>query len=237
MTATGIEIATEDGPAPAFVFGEATRPGVLLFIDGIGMRPAMHELGEQLAAAGYHVLMPDVFWRMGAYTAPDPKAIMTDAAVRGAWFGKVMATTTVPKVMTDTRAYLAYLGDKPVGLTGYCMGGRLAIVAAETYPDRVAAVAAYHPGGLVGDAPDSPHLAVGKITGRVYVGGAMEDATFTDAQRATFAASLAAAGVAHTVERYPCLHGWVPSDTLAHDAAGAARHWETLTALFAQTIG
>jgi carboxymethylenebutenolidase len=237
MTATRIEIATEDGPAPAFVFGDPSRPSVLLFIDGIGMRPAMHELGEHLGAAGYHVLMPDVFWRMGAYTAADPKTIMTDPAARSAWFGKVMATSNAANVMRDTRAYLAYLGDQPVGVTGYCMGGRLAIIAAETYPARVAAVAAYHPGGLVGDGPDSPHLAVGKITGRVYVGAAMEDASLTDAQRATFAAALAEAGVAHTVELYPCRHGWVPSDTVVHDAAGTARHWETLRALFAETIG
>src|SRR5258708_5117940 len=222
MTATRIEIATDDGSALAFVFGESSAPSVLMFIDGIGMRPAMHELGAHLAAAGYYVLMPDLFWRMGAYTAPDPTSLMQDAAARGAWFGKVTATTNAATMMKDTRAYLDYLGSRKVGVVGYCMGGRIAVVAAETYPDRVAAAAAYHPGGLVTDGPDSPHLAVSKIAGRVYVGGAMDDASFTDEQRAKFDAALAEAAVDHVVERYEAKHGWVPSDTPVHDAAATA---------------
>lgn len=237
MTGTRIEIATEDGVAPAYVFGDDAAPSVLLLIDGVGMRPAMHELGDHLAAAGYHVLVPDMFWRMGAYTAPDPRSLMQDPAARGAWFARVTATTNAATMVKDTRAYLDFFGSKPVGITGYCMGGRIAITAAEVYPARVAAVAAYHPGGLVTDAPDSPHLAVGTIAARVYVGGAMEDASFTDAQRATFTAALAAAGVEHQVDRYEARHGWVPSDTPVHDAAATARHWETLLALFRQTIG
>lgn len=178
-----------------------------------------------------------MFWRMGAYTAPDPRSLMQDPAARGAWFARVTATTNAATMVKDTRAYLDFFGSKPVGITGYCMGGRIAITAAEVYPARVAAVAAYHPGGLVTDAPDSPHLAVGTIAARVYVGGAMEDASFTDAQRATFTAALAAAGVEHQVDRYEARHGWVPSDTPVHDAAATARHWETLLALFRQTIG
>ena len=235
MTGTRIEIATADGSAPAFVFGESSAPSVLLFIDGIGMRPAMHELADHLAAAGYHVLMPDLFWRMGAYTAPEPKSLQ-DAAVRGAWFGKVMATTNAATLTKDTHAYLEYFGSKKVGVTGYCMGGRMAIVAAETYPDRIAAAAAYHPGGLVTDGPDSPHLAVAKIKASVYVGGAMEDASFTDEQRAKFAAALAEASVDHVVELYPAKHGWVPSDTPVHDPVAAARHWDTLLALLKKTL-
>ena len=150
-----ITIHTDDGDAPAYVFtpaGDGPWPGVLFFIDGIGMRPAMHELGERLAREGYYVLMPDVFWRAGAYTAPDPKALFSDPAVRQAWFQKVFAHAQPPMIMRDTRAYLDHLArspkvsPKPVGITGYCMGGRLAITAAATYPDRIAAAAAYHPG-------------------------------------------------------------------------------------------
>jgi carboxymethylenebutenolidase len=197
----------------------------------------MHEMAEHLAGRGYHVLMPDLFWRLGPYTAPAPAALFSDPAVRGEWFKRVMATTNATALLNDAPAYLDYFGGKPVGMTGYCMGGRMAITVAEAFPDRVAAVAAYHPGGLVTDAPDSPHLGVGKIKARVYIGGAIDDASFTDDQRAKFAAALAEAGVAHTVELYQARHGWVPSDTPAHDVAEAARHWATLTALFKATIG
>lgn len=235
MIPTRIEIPTVDGVAPAFVFGAAGAPEVLVLMDGLGMRPAMHALAERLAAEGYRVLLPDLFYRLGAYDPPDPTLLFSDPAVRTAWWQRLAGTTST-QLVRDLGAYLQAMGSGKVGVTGYCMGGRLALLAAATYPERFAAAAAYHPGGLVTDAPDSPHLVVDRIRASVYVGGASDDATFTDAQRETLDEGLTAAGVDHVVERYDARHGWVPSDTPAHDAAATARHWETLLALLARTL-
>jgi carboxymethylenebutenolidase len=228
-----IEIKTEDGVAPAFEFGSG--PSVLFLIDGIGMRPAMHEMAERLGKAGYHVLMPDLFYRIGAYTAPEPAKLFSDPAVRNEWFSRVMSTTTPEKLLRDIPAYLARLPGK-VGVTGYCMGGRIALSVAGNFPDRIVAAAAYHPGGLVTDTPDSPHLLAPKIVASVYIGRAKEDANFTDAQLAVIEKALSDAHVDHVIETYPALHGWVPSDTPVHDAAQAERHWETLLALFGKHL-
>jgi len=236
MAGTRIDIPTADGVAPAFLFGAAQAPQAVLFIDGLGMRPAMHELAERLAGAGYRVLMPDLFYRLGAYTAPDPRALFADPEVRAAWWRRHHESgTTAESLLRDVGAYLDRI-DGRCGVTGYCMGGRLAVMAAATYPDRIAAAAAYHPGGLVTDAPDSPHLLLGAIRAKVYIGGATDDTSFTDAQRQTVDDALTAAGVEHTVELYPARHGWVPGDTPAHDHAAAERHWETLLALFGSTL-
>ncbi|HUS65047.1 MAG TPA: dienelactone hydrolase family protein [Kofleriaceae bacterium] len=232
---TRIDIETEDGVAPAFLSGPPAGPAVLLLMDGIGMRPAMHELAAQIADAGYRVLMPDLFHRFGEYTAPDPAALFSDPAVRAAWWGR-HAKTTAASLVRDIGVYLDHIGAPKVGVTGYCMGGRLALSAAATYPDRIAAAAAYHPGGLVTDAADSPHRHLASIRASVYIGGAMEDPTFTDAQRQTIDDALTEANVDHVVELYPARHGWVPSDTPVHDPAAAARHRETLLALFARTL-
>jgi len=235
VTATRIEIETADGIAPAFAYGAPAAPQVLLLMDGIGMRPAMHELAMRLAEAGYQVLLPDLFYRLGEYTAPDPRVLFSDPAVRAAWAARHTGTTE--KTLTrDIGAFLDHLGAEKVGVTGYCMGGRLALIAAATYPDRIAAAAAYHPGGLVNDSADSPHHLFARIQASVYVGAAMEDPTLTDAQRQMVADTLTAAGVDHVVELYQARHGWVPSDTPVHDPAAAARHWETLLALFARTL-
>jgi carboxymethylenebutenolidase len=228
-----ISIKTDDGVCPAYEFG--TGPSVLFFIDGIGMRPAMHELGERLGAAGYRVVMPDVFYRAGAYTAPEPAKLFTDPDVRAAWFKRVGAIATPELVMRDTRAYLAELAGK-VAVTGYCMGGRLALTAAGTYPDRIVAAAAYHPGGLATDAPDSPHLLASKVKAKVYVGAASDDASFPAEQQDKLTAAFQAAHVDYQLEVYPAKHGWVPSDTPVHDAAAAERHWTTLLALLARTL-
>jgi carboxymethylenebutenolidase len=228
-----ISIKTDDGVCPAYEFG--TGPSVLLFIDGIGMRPAMHEMGERLGAAGYRVVMPDVFYRAGAYTAPEPAKLFTDPDVRAAWFKKVSAIATPELVMRDTRAYLGELSGK-VAVTGYCMGGRLALTAAGMYPDRIVAAAAYHPGGLATDAADSPHLLASKIKAKVYIGAATDDASFPVEQQDKLTAAFKAAHVDYELEVYPAKHGWVPSDTPVHDAAAAERHWTTLLALLERTL-
>jgi carboxymethylenebutenolidase len=235
MSATRIEIPTDDGVAPAFAFGAPASPPVLLLSDGIGMRPAMHEMAERLAAAGYHVLVPDLFYRLGPYTPPDPRVLFSDPETRAAW-ARRLGANTADKLLGDIRAYLGHLGDAPCGVTGYCMGGRLALLAAATFPDRIAAAAAYHPGGLVSDAPDSPHHRLGRIRARVYIGAASDDPSFTDEQRAIVEQALAAAGVDHVMELYAARHGFVPSDTPVHDAAAAERHWETLLALLRSTL-
>ena len=235
MAATQIEIATEDGTCPAYVYGDPGAPSVLLYIDGIGMRPAIRAVGERIAAAGYHVLVPDLFYRMGPYTAPDPKALFTDPEVQAAWFAKARGALDPARTMRDTRAFLDHLSG-PVAVVGYCMGGRMAVTAAATYPDRIVAAAAYHPGGLVTDAADSPHLLAAKIKARLYVGRATDDRGFTDDQAARLDQALTEAGVDHVIELYPARHGWVPSDTPVHDPAAVARHDETLLALLGETL-
>lgn len=227
-----ITIQTADGEAPAYELGDG--PSVLFFIDGLGMRPAMQRMQERLAGAGYRVLMPDLFYRAGRYEPIDAKTFMTDEAARNAWF-KLISGTTADQYQADVAAYLAHLPG-PVGTTGYCMGGRMSIMSAERYPERIVAAAAYHPGGLVTDKPDSPHLAVSAIQASVYVGAAEGDLHFTKEQQATFQQALTAAGVDGVVEEYPAKHGWVPDDTAIHDATQAERHWDTLLALFKRKL-
>jgi carboxymethylenebutenolidase len=107
----------------------------------------------------------------------------------------------------------------------------MALIAAATFPDQIAAAASFHPGHLVTDQPSSPHLLVPKIKGKVYVAGAIEDASFTDDMKERLKKALAEAGVDHTVETYPAKHGWVLRDTLAYNPEEAEHHWRALVAL------
>lgn len=216
----------------------APFPAVILFMDGPGIRPAIQEMAGRLAASGYAVFLPDLFYRAGPYEPVDPKVVFTNPDLRAAHREKYMATASPRNVMADTAVLIAAIDEAPeaapgpIGVVGYCMGGKPALFAGATYPDRIAAAASYHGGGLAGEGPGSPHLLLPKIAGKVYVAGAIEDSNFTDEQKATLTAAMEKAGIEHVVETYPAKHGWVPGDTPAHDPAEAEHHWQTLVPFF-----
>ena len=240
-----ITIRTRDGQCRSFVFrpdGSGPWPAVLVYMDGLAIRPAMLEIGERLAASGYFTLLPDLFYRSGPYEPMDPKRVFADPEQRRILMEKFMAPATAANVMADTAAFLEFIAAQPdvkpgpVGTTGYCMGGLMSLTAAGTYPQRIAAAASYHGGRLATEAPDSPHRLAGTMRARIYVAGATEDASFPPQMKARLEEALTQAGVTHQIETYPARHGWVFRDTPVYDAAAAERHWQTLLALFASTL-
>lgn len=246
MARTSVAIKTQDGLCPASVMrpaGKGPWPAVIVFMDGPGIRPALFELGERLAGHGYYVLLPDLFYRAGPYPPNNVAALFSDPERRKAWMDKYQSTASYANIMRDMRAFLEFLTAqrdvKPgkLGTTGYCMGGGMSLTAAGTYPERVAAAASYHGGRLATDAPDSPHLLAPKIKARLYIAGAVEDASFPDEMKARLDRALSDAKVSYTLETYAgARHGWVPTDTPAHNPAAAERHWQTLVGLFDLTL-
>jgi carboxymethylenebutenolidase len=240
-----VEIKTKDGSCPSYVYrpaGSGPWPAVLVFMDGIGIRPAMLELGERLASYGYFVLLPDLFYRSGPYEPMNPHTLFSDPEQRKVLMEKFVAFATQANIMSDTAAFLDYLAAEPdvkpggVGVTGYCMGGLMSLTAAGTYPERIAACASYHGARLATDAPTSPHLLAPKIKARVYIGGAIEDQSFPDDMKARLEEAFTIAGVDHLIETYPAKHGWVFRDTPVYDADAAERHWQTLLVLLDETL-
>jgi carboxymethylenebutenolidase len=240
-----IEIRTRDGVCPSYVYRPTTPgpwPAVLVYMDGLAIRPAMLEVGERLATYGFFVLLPDLFYRSGPYEPMNPREVFSDPQKRKVLMEKYFALATQANIMSDTKAFLAYLAAQPdvkpgaIGTTGYCMGGLMSLTAAGTYPDRIAATASYHGGRLATDDPDSPHLLAPKIKSRVYVGGAIEDQSFPDDMKARLEDALTKAGVDHKIETYAAKHGWVFRDTPVYDPAAAERHWQTMVKLFHETL-
>jgi carboxymethylenebutenolidase len=239
MTGTQVAIATPDGAARAFVFmprGQGPWPAVILYMDAIAIRPALFEMAERLAGHGYYVLLPDMFWRAGDYPEIDAKRVFADEALRAELFTKLMPSTDPEKAMRDTGAFLAWLAAQPLakpgpmGVTGYCMGAGVALRAAGTYPDKVAACAGFHGGRLATDDAASPHLLAPQIKAEVYMAGADNDSGFPPEQADRLREALTGTGVANTVLIYQgAAHGWVPSDAPVHNPEAAERHW---TALF-----
>ncbi|MCO1595374.1 dienelactone hydrolase family protein [Micromonospora sp. RHAY321] len=248
MQTTTVDIPTSDGVADASLTrpdGDGPFPAVLLFQDAFGPRPRLVEMAERIAARGYLVLTPHLFYRAGRAPLFDLSRL-GEADQRGAIFQKIMplvASLTADVVGRDTAAYLDFLAARgdvrpgPVVITGYCMGGTNALRAIEAHPDRIAAVASFHGGRIVTDAPDSPHLGVGSITGEVYFGHADEDQSMTPEQIATLEKALDAAGVRYRSEVYAgAHHGFTMADSAVYDERATERHWAALFDLLDRTL-
>ncbi len=245
MTMESVSIRTRDGECPANVFtpvGGGRHPAVIFFMDGLGIRPALLEMGQRLADHGYVVLVPDLFYRAGGYEPLDPKAVFATGDVRSA-LAHLFSSTDNRRAAEDTEAFLDYLnsredvaGDR-VGTTGYCMGGAISLTAAGTYPDRVAAAASFHGGNLATDSELSPHLLAPRMAARVYVAGADNDSSYPPEMADKLEHALTDAGVDHRCEIYEgALHGWTMADFPVYNRAAAERHWEELVGLFASTL-
>jgi carboxymethylenebutenolidase len=245
MPRIGVNIQTRDGVCPASVFTPANSvgpwPAVIFFMDGFGIRPALWEMGQHLADGGYLVLLPDLYYRIGRYPPKNPSQTLADPNLL-AEFRKLVSSLDRDQKISDAGAFIEYLssrsdvrGDR-FCVTGYCMGGNISLTAAGAFPDRFAAVASFHGSHLASDKPDSPHLLVKNISGRVYVAGAVEDGTFTDEQKNRLEQALTDAGVEHQIETYTgARHGFSVPDHPAYDPAAAARHRAALFSLLHNT--
>lgn len=234
-------ITTPDGVCPVLLFtpddGAGPWPGIVMYPDAGGVRPAFHEMAAELAGFGYAVLLPDVYYRHPGWAPFDMATVFHNPKERGRIMSLLHSIT--PEVMAvDAAAFFAYLAGRPevrgetFGICGYCMGGRTCLVVAGRVPDRVAAAASFHGGGLATDQPDSPHLLADRMRAAIYVAGAHKDASFTKAQATMLDDALSAAGVEHTVEFYPAEHGFAVPDNAPYDADAAARHWAAMRELF-----
>jgi carboxymethylenebutenolidase len=212
-------------------------------MDGLGIRQTLFDMGQRLADAGYVVFLPDLYYRAGPYEPLDPKAVFASNDVRGA-IGHLYPTTGNRPAARDAEAFIALIDGrkdvkgKKIGTTGYCMGGGISLTVAGTYPDRIAAAASFHGGGLASDAEDSPHLLAPKIAAKVYVAGADQDGSYPLEMATKLEKALTDATVDNRCEIYEgALHGWTMADFPIYNEPAAERHWTELLTLFKATLG
>jgi carboxymethylenebutenolidase len=240
-----IDVATPDGVADCYLTkpaGDGAHPGVLFMIDAIGLRPRIEEMADRIAAQGYVVLAPNVFYRGGRAPLWETP-VLEDPDSRGRFLhslGPLMGALTPGAVAADGGAYLDKLGeltDGPVGITGYCFGGWLGWMIATEHPDRVAAIGGFHAGRMVTDDEGSAHLLAPRVRAEVYWGHADQDPSMTAENIQALDEAMDAAGVRHTTELYGgAQHGYTMSDMGAYNEAAAERHFTALFALLQRAI-
>ncbi len=218
--------------------GDGPWPGVLAFPDAGGARETFRKMGDRLASMGYVALIPDIYYRAGEWAPFDVATLFTDPQER-ARLTALTSVLTNDRIIADSGAYSSFLLARPevagsaIGTIGYCLGGRMSLIAAGALGGKIAAAASFHGGRLaVADDPSSPHLAADRITATVYVAGAKDDDLFTAGQARLLESALTDAGVDHTIEFYPARHGFAVPDNPTYDAEADARHWAALHELY-----
>jgi carboxymethylenebutenolidase len=245
MARTDVQVPAPDGHSNGTLHvpdGDGSWPGVVVFPDAGGARETMREVGDRLAEMGYVALVPDIFYRAGEWAPFDMATAFSDESERTRMFGMIGELTN-DRIIADSGAYADFLLARPevsgsaIGSTGYCLGGRMSLLAAGGLGDKIGAAASFHGGRLaVADDPNSPHLAADRITATVYVAGAVEDGSFTAEQAELLDRALSDAGVDHIVEFYPAHHGFAVADNGTYDADASARHWEALGRLYGSRL-
>src|SRR5215469_1776924 len=241
VTESEVTIKTPDGMADSYFVHPATgtAPGVLVWPDIFGLRPAFRQMGKRLAESGYSVLVVNPFYRQ-------KKAPTADAG----------AKTPIPQLMplaqalnettqiTDAKAFIGWLDgqssvakNRKMGTQGYCMGGPFTFRTAFAMPDRIGAVASFHGGGLVIDAPNSPHLEVAKTKVQLLIAIAANDDMRSPNEKNVLKETFAKANLPAEIEVYTgAAHGWCPPDSGVYNEPQAEKAWSRLLALYGKAL-
>ncbi len=241
VTESDVSVMTPDGTADGYFVHPASgpAPGVLVWPDIFGLRPAFRQMGKRLAESGYSVLVVNPFYRV-------KKAPTADAG----------AKTPIPQLMplaqalnettqmTDAKAFIGWLDrqssvarNRKVGTQGYCMGGPIAFRTAAAVPDRVGAVASFHGGGLATDMPNSPHLQAAKSKAQFLIEIAENDDMRSPTDKTVLKEMFAKANLPAEIEVYAgAAHGWCPPDSQVYNEPLAEKAWGRLLALYAKAL-
>ena len=241
VTESEVNVTTPDGSADCYFVHPASgaAPGVLVWPDIFGLRPAFRQMGKRLAESGYSVLVVNPFYRVKkAPTAPAGSATPIPELTP---LARALNETTH---MTDAKAFIGWLDtqasvakNRKVGTQGYCMGGPIAFRTAAAVPDRVGAVASFHGGGLVTDAPNSPHLQAAKTKAQFLIAIASNDDARAPNDKTTLKDTFAKADLPAEIEVYTgAAHGWCPPDSQVYNEPQAEKAWSRLLALYGKAL-
>jgi carboxymethylenebutenolidase len=241
VTDGDVTVTTPDGMCDAYFVHPAsgTAPGVLVWPDIFGMRPAFRQMGKRLAESGYSVLVVNPFYRVKK--APTADAGSATPIPQLLPLAQALNETTH---MTDAKAFIGWLDqqasvakNKKIGTQGYCMGGPIAFRTAAAVPDRVGAVASFHGGGLVTNNPNSPHLQASKTKAQFLIAVAANDDQRSPDEKTVLKDTFAKANLPAEIEVYTgAAHGWCPPDSGVYNEPQAEKAWTRLLALYMKAL-
>jgi len=242
VTESEIDVTTPDGVSDSYFVhpSSGSHPGVLIWPDAFGLRPAKRQMAKRLAESGYAVLVVNQYYR----SQRAPIVNTTNFAEVSDTLRPLMGTLNAETQVRDARAFIGFLdrqqavdSNRKMGTMGYCMGGPFTMRTAASLPDRVGAAASFHGGGLVTDQQDSPHLLVPQMQAQYLFAIAANDDESQPEAKDVLRDAFSQAGLQAEIEVYEgALHGWCPPDSQVYDESKAERAWSRLLALFTRAL-
>jgi carboxymethylenebutenolidase len=241
VTESDVNVTTPDGTADCYFVHPATgsAPGVLMWPDIFGLRPAFRQMGKRLAESGYSVVVVNPFYRTKKAPTADAGAATPIDQVR-----PLAQTLNEHTHMTDAKAFIGWLDqqssvakNRKMGTQGYCMGGPIAFRTAAAVSDRIGAVASFHGGGLVTNQPNSPHLEAAKSKAQFLIAIAANDDARSPNDKSVLRETFAKANLPAEIEVYAdSAHGWCPPDSRVYNEPQAEKAWSRLLALYGKAL-
>ena len=245
VSESDVTVRTTGGLADGYFVHPATgaHPGVLLWPDALGLRPAFRTIAKRLAEAGYSVLVMNPHYR----TTSAPIGVDIDGFQAPAGREKVfrlLSSLTPAMTTTDAVAFAGYLDrqgcvdrTRKIGTLGYCIGGAMAVRTAAAVAKRVGVVASFHGAALVTEEASSPHLLVPKTRARALFAIAQSDDEKNPIAKALLRRAYDEANLPAEIEVYAgTRHGWCSLDAKVYDPVQAELAWSRLLAVFGEAL-
>jgi carboxymethylenebutenolidase len=161
VTTRSVQITAESGRMPAQLAQPADGgpyPAVIVVMEAFGLNDHIKDVGRRLAAEGFVTLAPDLYYREAVRVAGYddlPQAL------------RLMSSLSDDKVVVDIEAAVGFLKAQPnlrgdrIGMTGFCMGGRITFLTACRSGAIRAAVPFYGGGIASGEKSErTPHVPI-----------------------------------------------------------------------------
>jgi len=241
MIEAHLTIKTNEGQMSTFVVrpeSEGPFPVILFLMDAPGKREELHDMARRVAATGYYVMLPNLYYRdVPSFT------IHREDPVSAKYMAQLMDNLSNAMVSRDALTLLehaeldASANTDVVGVTGYCMSGPFALWLAADYPEKIRAAASIHGVRLATDADDSPHTRAAEINGEILVLAAEFDDWVDRPHYDRLTEALTNAEVSHNAEWIEGVHhDFVFSQRPKYDKVASERHWELLHSLFDRNL-
>lgn len=219
---------------------EGPFPTVIVFFEAFGLNEHIRDVARRLAREGYVAIAPDFYHRL-----PEPRVAAYADMDRVA---ALASATPDEHIVDDVRAVLEHVKTSPsvradrIGAIGFCMGGRMSVLAACHFPEEIRAVASFYGGGIAsprrfGPAGTPPLQLAERLQARLRLFFGGRDPFIPLQEVRTIEARLKELGKDAEVFVYPdAEHGFFCDERSSYHAQAAQDAWRKTLELFQEVL-